>query len=49
MVFQKDFFENVNFEKSQQTTTKSWKIPSMQIANIAFITSYCVYSLTNKL
>ena len=30
LVFLKEFFEKVNFEKSQQTTTKHDKISSMQ-------------------
>ena len=31
MVFLKDFFENINFEKNQQTAKKHSKLPSMQI------------------
>ena len=36
MVFLKEFFENVDFEKIQQTTKKHAKLPSMQrINNVA--------------
>ena len=36
IAFMKEFFEKVNFEKSQQTTTKHEKLPSMQRVNGLF-------------
>ena len=33
MVYLKEFFQNVNFEKNQQTIKKHEKLPSMQWAN----------------
>ena len=35
MVFLKEFFEKVDFEKNQQTTKKHEKLPSMQRVKIA--------------
>ena len=32
-VSERSFFEKVNFEKSQQMTTKAWKLPSIQRVN----------------
>ena len=32
IVFQREIYEIVNFKQSQQTTTKTWKLPSMHRA-----------------
>ena len=34
MVFLKEFFDNVYFEKNQQTTKKHEKLPSMQVVKV---------------
>ena len=36
MVFRKDFFEKVNFEKNTQTTIKHAKLPSLQRVKMPF-------------
>ena len=41
MVFLKEFFEKVDFEKNQQTTKKHEKLPSMQRVNTQQVKDRC--------
>ena len=39
---EKEFLEKVNFEKSQQTTTKAEKLPSMKIVKLYSFIIHCL-------
>ena len=43
MVFIKDFFEKIHFDKNQQTTKRHEKFPRGQIVNIEFTQMFCLF------
>ena len=49
MVFLKEFFQKVNFEKNQQTTNKHEKLPSMQWVKLIGIVMTFLASLLLEL